>query len=275
MAINTLDYATANYLVPLDGTTHTVAMSGVASATPQIIDWNTFSVNNFPFVPQGAFVDNTGGSGTLTLTILPLGFNVTIPAGTSRVVGWPAPKTQQTQITGSGAFTIFFVDYPVFTSDAAAAAGNSTVYIGNTPVPVSESTLDGIVSSSYAAQGITSHLGAIGMTAVAGTISGTGTSVALTPPANSNLRKLLLSLSENATLATAGIDTITATLNGVQIFSEGIYIPAAAVSGVGLAYHRNIEFESIAANAGATGNLTVAIDTALATGQLNVNAYFD
>ncbi len=106
-------FATANYLVPLDGTTHTVVANFVASVTPYKINWSSFSNDNFSFWPQGAYVDNSAGIGDLTIKISPIGFTVTIPAGATRVVGWPAPKNQTCEITGNGAVAIFFVNYPV------------------------------------------------------------------------------------------------------------------------------------------------------------------
>ena len=64
---------------------------------------------------------------------------------------------------------------------------------------------------------------------------------------------------------------ITATLNGTQIYKESVYIPAAA----GWAgWSKVLDFEKIGLPVGAAGSLVVTVSTALATGLMDVNAYF-
>ena len=294
MATNS--YPTTNYLVPITGTTHTVRSSFQATGTPTLIDWNTFSVNYFSFMPQGVYVDNLNGASVLTITVLPIGFTFAVGAGFAQWVQFPAPQDSQISITGNGNVNLFWVDFPIFTTLPFSSSGTGgSVVVTNTPLPVSEATLDGVVAAAPTATGLTvqdrylqpliaAAPTATGltvvtrvapMTALSGTISGAGVSVTLTPPANTNLRKLVVSLSENATLVTAGIDTVSATLNAVACYSEGVYLPATAVTSPGVAFTRTLDFDSIAPNAGAAGTLVVAISTALATGQVNVNAYFD
>jgi hypothetical protein len=107
-----------------------------------------------------------------------------------------------------------------------------------------------------------------------GSITGTATSVTITPPADANLRDIHIDITDNATLATAGVDTITATLNGVVIYSGGAFVPATALDTNGVLRSIDVNFGSIAPNAG-SGTLVVTIGTALATGSVYVNAYFD
>jgi hypothetical protein len=106
------------------------------------------------------------------------------------------------------------------------------------------------------------------------TITGAGVTATVNPPANTNLRKLVLSVTDQATLATAGDDLVTVALNGVTVFKANLYIPAVAVAGLG-AQVLAMDFNDVAFNTGAAGAFTVTIGTALATGTLDINAYFD
>ena len=108
-----------------------------------------------------------------------------------------------------------------------------------------------------------------------GSASAAGVSTIGAPPANSNLRKLVLSVTELATQATAGENLITIVLNGNTIFSEGVYIPASGLAVNGTLYQRDIDFDHIVFNTGASGTLTATIANALTAGALYVNAYFD
>lgn len=101
----------------------------------------------------------------------------------------------------------------------------------------------------------------------------TASSVTITPTANTKIRKLKLALTENATLAVAGIDVVTVSLNGVTIYQTGIYIPAAALTSTSLLWNEEINFDDITHNSG-TGNLVVSLSTALAGGAMYVNAWF-
>lgn len=126
---------TTNYLIPSGGQTQYVNYEGVFSAIPTPIDWRNFSVNNQPFQPQGAFIDNTQGTGDLVINIQPINFSVTVPAATSASVQFPAPANQTMSVTGSGQASLVFVNFPVLPN-----AGQ--VNIGNIPSVI----IDGIAS---------------------------------------------------------------------------------------------------------------------------------
>lgn len=263
---------TTNYLIPAAGSTHYVNYSGVFSATPVTIDWRNYQINNFPFQPQGVFVDNTQGTGELVINIQPIGYNVIIPAGTSAQAQFPAPNGQTMSITGNGQATVIFVDFPVLPNAGQVNIGN-TVNVDITGIAAGVTIP---VAPTINAQGLpyqvvqTPSAGNYGH----GSISGAGTSASFTPgTANLNLRKLALSITGNASLAAAGIVTLSVTVNGVAVFSEGIYLPAAAGTNAGEAYTRNLDFDGIALPA-AAGNITVTLSSALATGQLDFNSYF-
>ncbi len=155
-----LPFATANYLVPLDGTTHVVVAELVLTGTAHKINWGSFSNDNFSFWPQGAYVDNSGSLADLTMVIKPINFSVTIAAGAKQMVSWPAPKSQETWLTGNGPATIFFVNYPLLSTPAevdgklsVVLASGATVSIGGQPISTSFSQYVPIVpADALAAQ---------------------------------------------------------------------------------------------------------------------------
>jgi len=262
---------TKNYLVPAGGLTHGVIYSGVFSLTPLNIDWRSFSVDNYPFEPQGVFIDNSEGTGPLIINIQPIDYNVTCPAGVTAQFQFPAPAGMTMSIIGNGQASLVFVDFPVLPN-------NGLVEIGGTPNINIASVQAGLIMPvqpmldfNGAPYNVTNHPAQA--QAYQANITGTATSAAITPTPNTNIRKLRLEISDNATLATAGNNPLTVTLNGVNIYAAHPYIPATAPSGIG-AYVIDLSFDDFAFTSGASGNLVVTLGAALATGYLDINAYF-
>jgi hypothetical protein len=110
-----------NYLVPAGGACHGVTFQGLFSSTALLVDWRQFSIDNFPFQPQGAFIDNSQGTSPIIITILPLNYSVSMPAGISGQVQFPAPNGQTCTITGNGQATIVFADFPVMPEKGSTA----------------------------------------------------------------------------------------------------------------------------------------------------------
>jgi hypothetical protein len=103
-------------------------------------------------------------------------------------------------------------------------------------------------------------------------IAAGATVATLTPPANNALAMWGISITGDATLATAGEDTITVALNGVTLYQTSVYIPATALSAPGQYYSRVHKYNSfVVPKVGASGTFTVTLGTALATGMVNVN----
>jgi len=125
MSSNTSSQATYNYLVPADGTTHAVFQQCVftvaGSATE---DWQAFSTNNFRFRPQGAYIDNTNGTATASLSIQGVPFVASMAAGYAGWVSFPSTANLVTIISGTGTVNVTYVDYPVLNSPAVDINGN-------------------------------------------------------------------------------------------------------------------------------------------------------
>ena len=109
---------TFNFLVPQDGTTHSVRSQFLASATPYQINWAGFnSANNIPFRPQGFRIDTTLCSANTIITLLPIGMSMTIPKSVVAWYSFPAPEGQTVAITGNGPCIIDWVNFPVVAQD--------------------------------------------------------------------------------------------------------------------------------------------------------------
>lgn len=264
-------YNTTNYMVPAGGNTHAVPIQGVFTASPYFIDWRNFSIDNFPFTPQGVFIDNSQGVGPLTITIAPINYNVVCPAGVVGQFQFPAPNGQTCSITGNGQASVVFVDFPVLpNSGLVEIGGNVDTIITGVQSGVVVPTQPAINNAGlpYQVQSVTQNAEYHYLN-----ITGTATSASITPTIqNQNLRKLVLSLSDNATLSTAGIDLLTVTANGNVVYNESLYIPATVGNTEG-AFLIVLNFPSFSLPLG-TGALSVSLATALATGVLDINAYF-
>lgn len=267
---------TTNYLVPAGGTTHAIQFTGNFSSLPYFIDWRQFKVDQFPFQPQGVFIDNTAGTTPLVITIQPLGWRVVCPAGQQLEAQFPAPNGQTATITGDPAnvATVCFVDFPVLPS-AATTQVTGTVStlitgIGTTVMNANDNPMAAGNTLPYRTQEFVPlaepH---------AGSIAPAATTYTLTPTtAQQNLRRLRIYLTGDAAMAAAGENTITVTLNGVTIFSRKFYLsnaaPAAPTPGITLA---EIDADTYGLPA-AAGNLVVTLATTLSVGQVDIESYF-
>lgn len=243
------DQPTTNYMVPSNGQTHAVQFAGNFGATPQLIDWRQFGVDNYPFQPQGAFIDNSLAVVPLTINVMPINYTLTIPAGFVAQVQFPAPNGQWMYVTGdpNNKATITFVDFPVMPAEypvGAAATGGSNVTIAGVAAGIVN---DLPVKIDAITAGITFPVGTLSAGAAGGTLPyrtqefaasadiKTGqmnvgsTSVTLTPTtAGGVLKGFRITLTGDARMAAAGYNSITAKVNGVTLFSKTIWLPVAA-----------------------------------------------
>ncbi len=194
--MNLSNVGTYNYLVPVDGTTHCVNASGGLTGTPYEIDWAAFALSNFKFYPQGCFIDNTQGTGPLTLAIPSLGYQAVVPAGAYQSVTFPSPSRCVMQLSGANANAVInFVDFPVIPTSPILGTGlpaGASVEITNLPLPTADEALDPIVTAAGApaanaltVQGspgaliVSTPLNARAVTGISGVISLAGASSAL------------------------------------------------------------------------------------------------
>lgn len=254
-----------NFLVPADGSTHSVLTEFVATANGYQINWNTFSNDVFKFVPQGVYADNSAGAADLVIQSQTTGFRMTIPAGAFIAFHFPAAPNDVWTATGNNPTArIFWVDYPILPFIYGGSIP-STVTVANVPLPVAVPV--SVAGSPYLASVIPQT-----QSILTGNLI-TGNSTTAFPPGTAFLRKLQLQVTANAAMAVAGLEVITVTLNGVTVWTGGIHLDAAAPVGkTGNAFELLIDFDGVAP--AAAGNLVVTLATALTTGRLYYNAWF-
>jgi hypothetical protein len=209
---------TTNLLVPANASTHCVRTSFVAGGVPENINFNSFTLDNFPFNPQSAYFDNTAGSEDMIVTIVGLGFVLTIPTGTLVVSNFPSPANISVNITGAGPVNIFWCDYPQMLQPPGGVA--QAVTIGNQPIAT---TVTG------------GQVGIIGNTPVDESVTNT-VSNASSPllAANPNRKSLMIQAPQ-----TAGIELNFAGGVAGPNLSGNITLPAGAIYESGITVNQN------------------------------------
>ena len=270
-------YKTTNYMVPSNGQTHAVTFQGQFSATPLLIDWRQYAIDNELFQPQGVFVDNSAGTTPLVITILPIGYKITVGAGLTTATQFPAPNGQTATITGDPAntATVIFVDFPVLPSGLSAQITNTPnvniasvangVVMKVDPNPLAAGNTLPYRDQEYVPQAEYHY----------GSITGSGTSFSVTPTAaNQNLRKLGIYVTGDAYNSGSAEILVTAKLNGNNVFERTIWLPTAAPTTTVPSFAVcDLDFGFIGLPA-AAGALQVTISSALTGGVLDINAYF-
>lgn len=106
-----------NFMIPAVGTPRGYVVSQVfVAGTPVDIDFRNVSggwIDAQPFRPSGVLVDNSLGTAAVVVVINQMAYRITVPAGTSLQMPYPAPSELTVTITGEGQATLVFVDYPV------------------------------------------------------------------------------------------------------------------------------------------------------------------
>jgi hypothetical protein len=272
-------FGVTNFLVPAAGQTHCVNVTGSPFTNqPTLVDWRNFRVDNFPFQPQGVIIDNSLGESPVTVMILPIEYPILCPAGGQLQVPFPAPNGQTASIIGGGGTdvtNVYFVDYPVlpFYFNNVLAGGAQDVIISsiatadalNVSVPQLATGAVPYRSQEYVPAGVAGY---IGITSA----SGTGAVTYIPGAPNLNARKLMVSLSGDASLVVAGDTSLTILCNGTQIYKRTITLPVAGTPGfVGTEW--DIALDDIGFNL-AAGNISASLSTALSSGTVEINVYF-
>lgn len=254
--MNINQYNTKNYLIPSSGETHAVNINGIFSAVPFFVDWRQFSIDNFPFIAQGVFVDNTNGTSNLIINFQPINYNLVCPAGTVGQYQFPSVDNQTCTITGNGAASLVFVDFPVLPNAGVTEIGNTVNVdvVSPNPLPVSVGQILSVQKTPF-----------IG-TYFYGSITGVAKSVSIAT--TGNIRRIIIALSQNGGLAAAASNMLLISVNGSNIYEENIYMQTTNNN-----YYRELNFSEVVFNSG-TG-LTVSLVSALATGILDINVYCD
>lgn len=121
-----------NYLVPATGSTNAFSIRQNFSATPYYQEFSSQGLDGIPFRPSGVIIDNSQGTGPLTVLINENSYRMVVPAGAGVQLPYPAPLNHTVNITGQGDATVIFVDYPVLPYSSVSGGGGSVP----NPLPV-------------------------------------------------------------------------------------------------------------------------------------------
>lgn len=215
---------------------------------------------NFPLIPE-AFAVSSGTDVTNPLTapanvqIIVSGEPVSVsnPFFAELSVGGAAvgpnnPLTVQLGADGAGESS----SYPIYAQLLNGAAAVS----GTSPLPTEE------VSSA--------------LEFFSGSLTGTGGSVVGPSTEPNALRRLRLTISGDAAIATAGEQTITISYDGTTVFEDTIYMLAAGADNVPSWYVADIDFGSLGLHSTtASADLTLTLGTALSAGVAILSGWFD
>lgn len=106
-----------NYMIPAVGTPRGYLVSQVfVPGTPVRIDFRGIEggmLDAQPFRPSGVYIDNTQGTGVLTVVINEMAYQIQCPIGGLLNLPFPAPVDVSVAINGTGQASVIFVDTPV------------------------------------------------------------------------------------------------------------------------------------------------------------------
>ncbi len=102
--------------LPANNQRRAATFNDTFSATPVWIDFRSLKgsdLSGTPFRPSGVHIDNTLGSGDLTINFGAIGYRIVCPANAMLNLPYPAPISDMVSVIGAGQATLIFVDYPV------------------------------------------------------------------------------------------------------------------------------------------------------------------
>lgn len=115
--MNTNQYSLTNLFIPAGGTVHAVDVDGPFSNEAEIIEWRQYRIDNFPFVPQGVYINNVDGALDIVIEIKPINWTIICKAGEILHCNFPSPQQSSVSIKGdpsNDTAKVVFVDFPVF-----------------------------------------------------------------------------------------------------------------------------------------------------------------
>lgn len=260
-----------NYLVPASGRVHGAKYSNnFGSVTSEdVINWGTYKINNFPFIPQGAFINNTEGTDDLTIIIEEIDYKILVPAGIAKQAQFPAIEKSTFTISAQGKVSIFFVDFPVLPDSGLVNIGNQvSVNLSGFSFSGSLPVLPAVNNAGIPYQ--ITNIRTQGESKQA-TITGSNLSASIVPASGNYINKITVDFLDNSTITLAGVETVIIKSGTLVIYSGAVYLGTAS----GASNRQKIEINLDDIKLGAAGDtISVTIGTALATGSAYINAYF-
>ena len=229
---------------------------------------------------QGLYIDNSANANKLTISVPDTSQNISFPANAQGYVPIICSTFAKFSVSSANSGTTIILPYNfagpafIFPANALAFDANGNLLVSDPDI--SAASLGNAIAVGEYAFGnndalLQRHLGTEMYYA---SIAPGATTATIIPAPGSGayyLKSLLVRMSENATLATAGEITLTISEGSTTLLVLHPYIPAAAVGGIGLADLLKLESLDYVAHNAATA-LTITLSTALATGTIDVVA---
>lgn len=120
-----------NYMIPAVGTPRGFFWNGILTGAPVTIDFRNVSgggIDGQVFRPSGVFIDNTQGTGPVTIVVNEIGYQMICLEGELLNLQFPAPVECTVSFVGDGQTTIAFVDFPVLPYRNVATAGGGALW---------------------------------------------------------------------------------------------------------------------------------------------------
>lgn len=114
---NKATFTLTNLFIPASGNVQAINVEGPFSNVEETIDWRQFTIDSFPFNPQGVFLDNVAGTQNLEVVISPIQWKIVCKPGEQRACNFPSPQGSSVSIKGdpnNASARVVFVNFPVF-----------------------------------------------------------------------------------------------------------------------------------------------------------------
>lgn len=230
--MNPVPQSVSNFLVPASGSTNSVVFDQTfVAGTPVVVNFAGYQISGIPFRPSGVLIDNTASANPISVTIPEIGYTMQCAAGEMLHLPYPAPINHSASISGDGAATVIFVDYPVIPYSsrfvAAIAQPIQVTVIGPDPLPVS-------LPAAFVQKTALAERSVLGRQTLAVT---TGAVATLTVPANAKAAEIQAD-GYSVSITLDGTTAPTATV-GTRIDDGQIYAVYSTLANVKLIARTN------------------------------------
>lgn len=226
-------HATTNGKIPENSRIYTLSLN-LTAGTSQTIDLRPYKYKNVIKEVQGVWIDNSANSTGFSLSVSG-GQNIQVPPNYQAIAPLYLTQDNVLTVTGNGNVTIVLLNFP--TPACFWSAIGSSIPISGGSVVVSDPLLEALISNGsltvsnalYGPADVLTHP-RIGK-AYSGNLTASGNTTIITGASSCFVTDLDVWLSPDATLAAAGILTVTGQFfNNGTVFSRKVYVPAAAAA---------------------------------------------
>lgn len=267
-SINPRQLGVSNGAIPTASRVYSFSVL-LTSGAETIIDLRPYVYKNVIKQVQGVYIDNSDNTTSTTLSVIG-GQNITIAPQSQGVFPLYLSDDYTLTLSGSGTVTLVLLNFPT-PAATWSVVPPAALPISGGKMLVSDPTLEALIANGayqanptfYGSGDILVH-GRAG-NAYSGTLATASTTTIIAGSPSAFITDYDLTLSPNATLATAGMITVTlAFATAGQIISRQLYVSGAAANGPPTPIGKLSGLNLIGSLA--DDSVTLTLSTALATG---------